>query len=278
VLSYRHGFHAGNFADVHKHVMLVSLLEALQRKERGITCVDTHAGAGAYFLADHDDGRPGEWRAGVERLIAATAGRATDQMPAAVSRYLALVQAHRVRHGDASYPGSPLIAAALLRPQDRAILMELHTTEAPLLKRALRGDGRLAVHAPRDAREGVSALLPPATPRGLVLIDPSYERADDYAEAATMVAAVRKRWSTAVIAVWYPLLGRERAGRLRALHAAVDGLAPAETLRSEIRVRTDRGAGLCGSGVLVLGPPWPLVSTWPPVAAWLQTVLREQNH
>lgn len=289
MLSYRHAFHAGNVADVHKHVALVTLLRAMQRKEKAFTFVDTHAGAGSYLL-DRAPGGRAEWRDGVGRVLAAAAAD-PDAVPDEVADWLALVDRADVQLAACSaparerapdgalrcYPGSPWLARAMLRGQDRALLMELHAAEAPLLQALFRGDRQVAVHAPRDAREGLPALLPPSTARGLVLIDPSYERAAEYDEVAQLIATAHRRWATAAIAVWYPLLGAPRRGRHARLLKAVARLGLGELAQSELRVRSDRQAGLCGSGLLVVNAPWPYPLRFPAVTAWLAAVLAESR-
>ena len=277
MLSYRHHFHAGNFADVHKHVVLVAMLRALARKEKGFTYVDTHAGAGRYVLDEASAARA-EWRDGVER-VRRVASRPGTEVPAEVADYLGLLRPPQAPHHEAplaEYPGSPCLARALLRAQDRAVLLELHPDEAPRLKRRFRGDAQVAVYAPRDAREGLPALLPAATPRGLVLIDPSYERIEEYEETARLVATARQRWSTAAIAVWYPLLGGSRRRRHRVLLEALDEeCAAAEPLRSELHLREVARPGLCGSGMLLLRPPWPLPERLPVLTRWLTDTLAD---
>ncbi len=271
MLSYRHAFHAGNFADVHKHVALVSLLRHLQRKPRGYCYVDTHAGAGRYALRS-GEGPGTEWREGIGRLRSVAAGDA-GEVPAEVADYLALVAGAGEGRDDV-YPGSPWLAAAIARPQDCAILIELHPAESPALKRLFRGDRKVAVHAPRDADEAIGALLPPAaTPRGLVLMDPSYEQAAEYSLTAARVERVHRRWSTATVAVWYPLLGGPRQGRHRALLEALAKVALGEAFRHELEVHPPGRTGLRGSGLWVLNPPWAFRQCWPEVDAWLQQAL-----
>ncbi|MEO0425093.1 MAG: 23S rRNA (adenine(2030)-N(6))-methyltransferase RlmJ [Pseudomonadota bacterium] len=262
MLSYRHAFHAGNLADVHKHAALVAMLTLLQRKARGYCYVDTHAGAGRYPL--EGEGAT-EWQQGIARIQAQA-----EHAPAALAPYLTCVQAT----GEGQYPGSPWLASHLAREQDSAILFEMHPQDGKALKASFKGDRQVAVHAPRDAREGLPALLPPATPRGLVLIDPSYERLDEYAEAVQLLLVARERWATATVAVWYPLLGGPRAGRHDALlQGVLSRSVPGPILRSELQVGDPARTGLIGSGLLIANPPWPFAEQWPAVDAWLAQTL-----
>ncbi len=263
MLSYRHAFHAGNLADVHKHAALVAMLTLLQRKPRGYCYVDTHAGVGRYALDDVQ----GEWQEGLARVRAHA-----DDAPSLLAPYLACV----AQLGDGEYPGSPWLAAALAREQDRSLLFELHPQDGKALKASFKRDPSVAVHAPRDAREGLPALLPPGTPRGLVLIDPSYERLEEYTEAATLMAEARRRWPTATVAVWYPLLGGARAGRHDALlQQVLEQAVTGPILRSELRARDGSLGRLIGSGLLVARPPWPFAEEWPGVNRWLAQTLAD---
>ncbi|MEM9388418.1 MAG: 23S rRNA (adenine(2030)-N(6))-methyltransferase RlmJ [Pseudomonadota bacterium] len=264
MLSYRHAFHAGNLADVHKHAALAAMLTLLQRKARGYCYVDTHAGVGRYRL-DGDDA--GEWREGVGRVRASA-----EAAPQALAPYLDCLR----RLGDAQYPGSPWLASQLAREQDSALLFELHPQDGKRLKSLFKGDRQVAVHAPRDAREGLPALLPLGTPRGLVLVDPSYERLDEYAEPVRLLITARQRWATATVVLWYPLLGGPRAGRHDALlRDVLAQQVPGPILRSELHAKDPARAGLIGSGLLVANPPWPFAEQWPAVNGWLAGVLAE---
>jgi 23S rRNA (adenine2030-N6)-methyltransferase len=236
MLSYQHAYHAGGPADLHKHAALARLIAALTAKPRGITYMETHAGRGLYDLAAPETACTGEAAAGV------LAGGA---LPEPLAGVLARV---RARHGPAAYPGSPLIARTLLRPQDRLILMELHPAEHAGLRRALAGPG-VAIHR-RDGFEGALALSPPEPRRGLVLIDPSWEVKADYARVPAFVDRLRARWPEAVVLVWYPVLPDRRHAAMRS------AFARAGAVIDEVAVPPLRPGGMEGSGLAGFNLPW----------------------
>ncbi|MBK7901273.1 MAG: 23S rRNA (adenine(2030)-N(6))-methyltransferase RlmJ [Azonexus sp.] len=251
MLSYRHGFHAGNHADVLKHLVLVSTLAHLNRKEGAYWVVDTHAGAGQYDLRGPQAEKLGEFRDGIGRLW----GR--DDLPAPLADYLAQVLAANPDGRLARYPGSPWLAARALRAQDRLRLFELHSSEVPALQACFRGAGRQVKVTAGDGFTGLKALLPPPSRRGLVLIDPSYETRADYGAVLQALKDGLARFATGIFAVWYPLLARTEArdlpGRLRHLPAR-------RWLDVSLSVAPPRGDGLGmqGSGMFIVNPPWTL--------------------
>ncbi len=252
MLSYRHAFHAGNHADVLKHVVLMECLRLLGRKEKGFLVADTHAGAGDYALEEGYAAQNREWESGVARL------RNSDPAPGAVASYLKLVSAY----GDGNagrYPGSPAIAAALLREQDRAVFCELHPTDHAALEERFAGNRAVRVRK-TDGFAELKALLPPPTRRGLVFIDPSYELASDYALLVDALKDSLRRFADGVYVVWYPLLEREEA---RKLPERLGALGAAATLNAALRVRASAPGerGMSGSGVFVVNPPWKLKET-----------------
>ncbi|HEY5720648.1 MAG TPA: 23S rRNA (adenine(2030)-N(6))-methyltransferase RlmJ [Gammaproteobacteria bacterium] len=267
MLSYQHAYHAGNFADVHKHALLCLALTLLQRKPAPLACLETHAGRGSYNLEGDAARRSGEWRDGIGRLWA-TADAPADLLP-----YLDAVRA--ANSGKlARYPGSPALVRHLLRADDRAVLMELHPHEGAELKALYRGDRQVAVHL-RDGFEGLPPLVPPATRRGLVLVDPSYEVKEDYAAVPALVQQAHRRWPGGSYLVWYPLLAAGRERRLREAFRR-SGMRP--ILDTQLVVAR-AGRGMHGSGLLVVNPPWPLAERWAPLGDWLATRLaRETGH
>lgn len=249
MLSYRHGYHAGNHADVLKHAVLCLLLNKLTSKQSPCTYIDTHAGAGRYDLSQPWAQRTNEHALGVDRLLD------SESKSDLLKGYLDCVR-DGYRQGK-GYPGSPAIAQALLRPGDKIILMELHNNEFEILKRNCRDGKRTSFHH-RNGFEGLVAMSPPPHPRGLALVDPSYEVISDYELAASSVAKAAARWATGTFAVWYPVLGKNRDQSDRLLH-----LLRKQTTTSLLRAELDvKGAGedygMHGSGMAIVNPPWQL--------------------
>ncbi len=238
-MNYRHAFHAGNFADCMKHALLVWLLRAMARKDKGFLVLDTHAGVGRYDLSALPAERTGEWRAGIARLTGAT--------DPALADYLALVTQLGL------YPGSPALIHALLRPQDRLACCELHPEDVKPLRRAFRDDPRVAVHH-RDGYDSVGALLPPPERRGLVLIDPPYEAPDEFIRLVAAIRLAIRRFPTGTIAAWYPIKSRAQA---RALHGDLQAAGIPDITAAELWLREPIDAArLNGCGLLVVNPPF----------------------
>ena len=241
-MNYRHEFHAGNFADVLKHVLLVRALLYLRRKDKPFRYIDTHAGAGLFDLDGPEALRSGEARSGIFRLRAENLSGPAAEL---VAPYLDIVGAGRV------YPGSPKIAQALLRPGDKALCCELLPEAATSLRRAVGRDRRVKV-LEIDGHQGLSAFVPPPERRGLVLIDPPFERRDDYERAHDSLAGALRKWPSGTYMIWQPVKEPEVAD---AFCAAVGGLA--EALRIDLQVGAP-GKGLARTGVLVVNPPYVL--------------------
>ena len=245
-MKYRHQYHAGNFADVHKHILLLEVLVALTRKDKGLLFVDTHAGRGLYELHPGDAQNPAEWQAGVARLLAHPCRHA------ALMRYRASI-APGVHGASLNYRGSPLLALALLRSQDRAVFFETQRDEAGQLRKSLEGAARARVES-SDGFAGLRALLPPPERRGCVLIDPPFEEREDYARVHDTVADTLQRFETAVIVSWLPVKLREDFdGWLAALRRAVERPLLASLLWIH---PTDSRAALNGSALVVVNPPY----------------------
>ncbi len=264
-MNYRHAYHAGNFADCTKHALLVWLLRALARKPAPFCVLDTHAGAGCYDLAGAAE-RTGEWRAGIARLLHDPPAPMADYV-SVVERSLSPGQRAGERTGQWSYPGSPAICRALLRPDDRLVCCELHPDDAAELRRGFAGDPQVAVHA-RDGWAALGALLPPAgARRGLVLLDPPYEAVGEHARVANALAAVGRRFPNGIVAAWYPIKHR---APVRALHEAVRLAGVRDVVAAELWLRepTDP-ARLNGNGLLVRHPPYRWDAEWPALLAAL---------
>ena len=242
MLSYQHAYHAGNLADVHKHALLARMLGYLAAKDKPFTYLETHAGRGLYRLDAEAARKTGEALAGIGRV----AGWFGADHPYA--RALATV---RQAEGPTAYPGSPRIAAALLRPGDPMHLAELHPQEHAALRDAMAGT-RAQVHR-RDGAELALSLCPPTPRRGMVLIDPSYEVKDDYDRMADLVLRLHRKWNVGVIALWYPVLV---SGAERGLAARLTADLPAALIH-EVRFPPARpGHGMIGSGMVMLNAPW----------------------
>ncbi len=241
-MNYRHEFHAGNFADVLKHALLVRVLLYLRRKDKPFRYIDTHAGAGLFDLDGPEAQRSGEARGGILRLRDANVSPEAAEL---LAPYLEAVGAGPL------YPGSPKIAQTFLRPQDRGLCCELLPEAANHLRGALARDKRIKVIA-RDGFEGLNAFVPPPERRGLVLIDPPFERRDDYERVHDSLESALRKWPGGMFMVWQPVKEPEVAD---AFCAAVGGLA--EALRIDLQVATS-GKGLTRTGVIVVNPPYVL--------------------
>jgi len=235
MLSYQHSYHAGNPADLHKHLVLAELLTLLTRKARGISYLETHAGRGLYDLGTAEALKTGEALEGIQALTLPDCPLETA------------LNATRARYGSNAYPGSPLIAQTLLRPQDQLHLMELHPAEYRALRLNLRTENT-AIHK-RDGYEGVLALSPPKPRRGLVLVDPSYEVKTEYAQAAEFTRQLMAKWPEATVLLWYPLLPAARHVEL------IDNLK-LPYYRHEVGFALKDGQGMTGSGLLLVNGPY----------------------
>jgi 23S rRNA (adenine2030-N6)-methyltransferase len=263
-MNYRHAFHAGNHADVLKHVVLLALLELLKRKDTPFTVLDTHAGRGRYGLHDEKARRTGEAEAGVTRLLGAHA------TSAAVRRYQNAIRACNPDGGLRIYPGSPLLAAMAMRADDRLFCREAQPDEAHALAALFERDRRVHVQA-GDGYAAIKALLPPNPRRGLVLIDPPYEAQDaEFEIALAALGEGLRRWPQGTFALWYPI--KQRRSLQRFLRDAAK-LPAKDILLAELLVRPDDSPlRLNGSAMLLLNPPWKLDAE---IAAALPELARE---
>ena len=250
-MNYRHAFHAGNFADVHKHSVLARILVHLSLKPAAFRVLDTHAGAGRYDLSGPEPSRSGEWRQGIELVWQARHG----SLGPPLAPYLDAVGAFNPSGQLRIYPGSPLIAESLLRPQDRLIACELEPKSAALLAATLRGDRRAKAVA-IDGWTALGAYLPPKERRGLVLIDPPYEETTDFGRMSDALAAAYRKWPTGIYLLWYPIKDRAAPD---ALARRLRRLSVPAILRCELTLAPPRSeAGLIGSGLFLVNPPFTL--------------------
>jgi 23S rRNA (adenine2030-N6)-methyltransferase len=265
-VNYRHAFHAGNFADVHKHVVLLALLERLQRKPKPILYLDTHAGRGLYDLQSLEASRGDEWRNGIGRLLAA------DSPLEDVRRYLTTISSFAA--GDsARYPGSPLLALTQLREADRAAFVEQQPQEAYALEQEVQRRRGVSVIC-GDGYAALKTYLPPRENRGLVLIDPPFEADQEFAKVEQALRFGLKRWPTGVFCAWYPIkAGQERAR----LHDALKRSELRKLLILELAMRpSDSPLGLNGSGLIVANPPWQFDVEMQNVMSELERLLATQ--
>lgn len=251
-MNYRHAFHAGSFADVVKHAVLVRILVYLRAKPAAFRVIDTHAGAGLYDLAGEEAGRSGEWRDGIGRLVSAAIG---ERARALIAPYLDAVAACNDAGRLAAYPGSPILVRALLRPQDRLIACELEPNAAVALARHLRRDPRSKAVA-IDGWTALSAYVPPKERRGLVLIDPPFEDAADFPRLAHALSAAHRKWPNGIYLLWYPI--KEQAAP-DALARRLRQSGMGKILRVELRVAAPLASTrLVACGLIVVNPPWTL--------------------
>ena len=251
-MNYHHAFHAGNFADVVKHAVLVRILVHLRAKPAGFRVIDTHAGAGRYDLLGPEAGRSLEWRDGIDRLVSAPIA---EPARALLAPYLDAVAACNDGPGLSSYPGSPALVRAFLRAQDRLIACELEPNAAAALKRNLAGDRRSKAVA-IDGWTALRAYIPPKERRGLVLVDPAFEDVGDFARLADALAAAQRKWPSGIYLVWYPIKDRRAAETLmRRLRRG----AMAKMLRAELGIApAPDGDRLRACGLITVNPPWTL--------------------
>ena len=257
-MNYRHAFHAGGFADVIKHIVLVRILIYLQDKPAAFRVIDTHAGAGVYDLGGDEARRGGEWLTGIARLMQARFSETTLPL---VKPYLDIVRAFNPQAALEAYPGSPLIARVLLRPQDRLTACEVEPKARKRLIDALRRDTQARV-VDLDGWTALPAFVPPKERRGLVLIDPPYEQKDEFERLAGGFAEAFAKWPTGSFMLWYPVKSRRATDTLarHVLDAVGAGPSAGKCLRLEFSVAPQViGGALASAGLLIVNPPWTLI-------------------
>jgi 23S rRNA (adenine2030-N6)-methyltransferase len=254
-MNYRHAFHAGNFADVLKHAVLALVIEHLKLKPKPFLVLDTHAGIGSYRLDGPEAQRTQEWRQGIGRLMGPDATPLPDDVAPLLAPYLEAVRRANPAGGLIAYPGSPLLALMLMRSGDRLVANELHPEDAPALRRAIGHDGRARVLA-LDGWQALKANLPPKERRGVVLVDPPFEEADDFRRLADALAEGVRRFATGTYLLWCPTKDvRQVAG----LEAALARQGHEKLLWVELRPGAAGGPErLQGTALAILNPPFPL--------------------
>jgi 23S rRNA (adenine2030-N6)-methyltransferase len=269
MLAYRHAFHAGNHADVLKHIVLMLLLRYMNTKDKPYRLIDTHAGAGGYSLEGRYAQKKGEFEQGIARLWA------RDDLPPAVADYVQLVRDFNPQGALEQYPGSPAFAQMLLRAKDQLRLYELHPTEHKILASYLGTvKGAEVKHA--DGFEGLKSQLPPSTRRAVVLMDPSYEGHGDYPKVIAALRDAILRFADGVYMVWYPQVSKLEAAQLP---RRLEALAPKGWLHVRLTVQEpdSQGFGLAGSGVFIINPPYTLHDEVLAVMPYLVDVLGQYD-
>ncbi|KLV05785.1 23S rRNA (adenine(2030)-N(6))-methyltransferase RlmJ [Photobacterium ganghwense] len=264
MLSYRHSFHAGNHADVVKHIVQSLILDALKQKDKPFVYHDTHSGVGRYDLQDERSEKTGEYKQGIARIWQ------RDDIPADIASYIDAIKA--LNDGDTLryYPGSPKVARAQLREQDRMVLTELHPSDFPLLLQEFRGDRQVRIYK-EDAFARLKASLPPKERRGVVLIDPPYELKHEYMDVVKAIQESYKRWATGTYAIWYPVVYRENIDKML---QGLENLGIRKILQIELGVEPDTDErGMTASGMIVINPPWKLESQMQAILPWLQEAI-----
>lgn len=264
MLSYRHSFHAGNHADVLKHIVQSLILNALQQKETPFVYHDTHSGVGRYDLTHEWSEKTGEYKQGIGRLWQQA------DTPAEIDSYMEAVKALNQGEELRYYPGSPRIARAHLRAQDRMVLSELHPSDYPLLEQEFARDRQVAIYK-QDGFARLKASLPPKERRGLVLIDPPYELAKEYRDVVQAIAQSHKRWSTGIYAIWYPVVNR---CDIEDMLEGLANLGIRKILQIELGVAPDTNQrGMTASGMIVINPPWKLESEMQTILPFLKQAI-----
>jgi len=276
-MNYRHHYHAGNFADVWKHVLVVHLVAAMQRKEKGFLYLDTHAGRGAYDLESASRGdslaRAPEWPDGIGRL------QEQAGLSELVNGYLGLVQDFDRRQGGAvdgprHYPGSPVLVQAMIRPQDRMVVCEKQEDECAQLSEQMARGFRCSVQA-TDGYRAVKAMLPPPEKRALVLIDPPFESPKEFGDIANALKQGLRRLPATVFAIWYPITDR---ARVNTFFREIEGVELPPTVAIELTVAGEEAPmKMRGCGLLVVNPPWKLQEETEAALAQLAKLLAQAS-
>lgn len=264
MLSYRHSYHAGNHADVLKHIVLTLCINALKEKEKPFLYLDTHSGAGRYLLKSEHSEKTGEYLSGINLLWQ------QPNIPELLNTYLSVIKRYNPFSELKYYPGSPLIAKQLLRQQDKLNLTELHPTDYPLLRQEFSKDKRAKVLR-EDGFAQLKSKLPHEFRRGIILIDPSYEIKDDYQIISKALFEAYKRFATGVYLIWYPVVSRTQTQKMI---DSIIKLGIRRISQFELAIKPDNNQkGMTASGMLVINPPWKLHEQMQTILPWLKNTL-----
>ena len=267
MLSYRHLFHAGSFADVFKHVLLTRLLFALNQKDKPYFYLDTHAGTGLYDLSHPWAQKGREYESGIKKLWD------RKDAPAAMKPFLDAVRQENADGHLRYYPGSPRIARRMIRPIDRIALTELNKTDCAELHALFARDRRVNVQL-MDGYQALKAHLPPKERRGLVLIDSSFDRAREFARLAAALQDAHTRWATGTYAIWYPMMG---AGVIRGFERAIETTGIRNVLQFELSILPEDASTIPGSGMIIVNPPWKFDTEMRTLLRWMWSVLNVKS-
>ena len=268
MLSYRHSFHAGNHADVIKHIVQSLILDSLKQKDKPFVYHDTHSGVGRYDLQDERSEKTGEFKEGIARIWD------RDDIPEEIASYIDAIKALNDNDELRYYPGSPKVARAQIREDDRMTLTELHPTDFPLLLQEFRGDRQVKMYK-EDGFARLKASLPPKERRGVVLIDPPYELKHEYMDVVKAIKNSHERWATGTYAIWYPVVYRENIDKML---KGLKDLGIRKILQLELGVAPDsEERGMTASGMIVINPPWKLEGQMKTLLPWLQGAIAP-NH
>lgn len=268
MLSYRHSFHAGNHADVLKHIVQSLIIESLKQKEKPFVYHDTHSGAGRYDLHNSHAQKTGEYKEGIE-LIWQRNDIPKDLMP-----YLSTIKNLNSGINLRFYPGSPKVGVSLLREQDRAVFTELHPTDFPLLLQEFRGNRQVKMHN-EDGFARLKASLPPKERRGLILIDPPYELKTEYQDVVNAIGESVKRFATGTYAIWYPVVYRKNVDLIT---KGLEKQGIRKVMQIELGVLPDSDErGMTASGMIVINPPWQLENQMNTILPWLKEVIAAEH-
>ena len=264
MLSYRHSYHAGNHADVLKHIVLTLCINALKEKEKPFLYLDTHSGAGRYLLKSEHSEKTGEYLSGINLLWQ------QSNIPELLNTYLSVIKRYNPFSELKYYPGSPLIAKQLLRQQDKLNLTELHPTDYPLLRQEFSKDKRAKVLR-EDGFAQLKSKLPHEFRRGIILIDPSYEIKEDYQIIPKALFEAYKRFATGVYLIWYPVVSRTQTQKMI---DSIIQLGIRRISQFELAIKPDNNQkGMTASGILVINPPWKLHEQMQTILPWLKNTL-----
>ncbi|WP_275790224.1 23S rRNA (adenine(2030)-N(6))-methyltransferase RlmJ [Pararhizobium gei] len=271
-MNYRHIYHAGNFADVLKHAVLARLIVYMGQKDKAFRVLDTHAGIGLYDLSGEEAQKTGEWQDGIGRLLDADI---PAKAKALLEPYLTAVRDINPDGGLKFYPGSPKLTRMLMRPQDRLSAMELHPDDYGTLHRLFDGDFQSRI-TELDGWLALGAHVPPKEKRGIVLVDPPFERTGDYERLTDGLAKAWRRFPGGTFCLWYPL---KQGAPIAEFHAALTALEIPKMLCAELSVRSDRDTtGLSGSGLIIVNPPYTLKSELDSLLPFLKDRLKQDRH